>query len=82
MDDGEIGFGVYYRTSLITGLGRTNHETWRLFETGYDRAGAIQAADHLLGQTFEVLGTNPGYGTGCGNYFGAHNAPFVYQKSI
>lgn len=83
MGDGEW-FGVYYRFNFY---GHDNARTrlsdiWHLFESGYDRTGAIRQADILLGRTFDVLADYPGEGAGCGNYFGASNAPFVYRKAL
>lgn len=81
LDAERVGYGVYYRVSFITQSARPLHdETWKLFGDGYDLAGAIQQADQLLGHTHAVLEDGPGEGVGCGNYFGAFNAPFAYRK--
>lgn len=82
MDEGDLGFGVYYRTYFVSGDTTTIQLTWHMFDTGYDRGGAIIQADALLGRTYGVLADHPGEGIGCGNYFGAFNAPFVYRTSL
>lgn len=84
MDDGEGEFGVYYRFSFYGHDNARTHlsDTWHIFDIGYDRTGAIQQADALLGRIFDLLVGYPGMGFGCGNYFGALNAPYVYRKYL